>query len=87
MIRDVWRPEPAPSWVAAIPSLRRPALVPDFARRLASALGLPFATALRRVRETPEQKTMENSAQQMANIADAFEAVAGLVDGRTGSSR
>ena len=79
MIRDVWRPEPAPSWVAAIPSLRRPALVPDFARRLASALGLPFAAALRRVRETPEQKTMENSAQQMANIAGAFEAVAGLV--------
>jgi len=79
MIRDEWRPEPAPSWVTAVPSFRYPVLVPDFARRLASALGLPFAAALRKVREAPEQRTMENSAQQMANIAGAFEALPDLV--------
>ena len=79
MIRDVWRPEPAPSWVTAVPSFRYPVLVPDFAGRLASALGLPFAAALRKVREAPEQRTMENSPQQMANIAGAFEALPDLV--------
>jgi ATP-dependent DNA helicase RecQ len=79
MIHDVWRPEPAPSWVTAVPSFRYPALVPDFARRLASALGLPFAVALRKVREAPEQRTMENSARQMANVAGAFEALPELV--------
>jgi ATP-dependent DNA helicase RecQ len=80
MIRNVWRPEPAPTWVTAVPSLRRPTLVPDFAARLARALDLPFVQALQKRRDTPQQKTMENSAQQMANIADAFEVVQGTVD-------
>jgi ATP-dependent DNA helicase RecQ len=77
MIRDDWRPEPAPSWVTTVPSLRRPTLVPDFAARLAAKLGLPFEDCLRKIRETPPQKTMENSAQQMANIAETFEVVDG----------
>ena len=38
LIRE-WRPEPAPVWVTCIPSLRNPNLVPDFAERLAAALG------------------------------------------------
>jgi ATP-dependent DNA helicase RecQ len=79
MIRSTWHPEPAPVWVTALPSLRRPTLVPDFAARLARALGLPFVQALRKRRETPQQKTMENSAQQMANIAGVFEAVEGTI--------
>ncbi|MCY4534520.1 MAG: hypothetical protein OXB91_04080, partial [Bryobacterales bacterium] len=36
-----WRPDPSPTWVAAIPSLRNPSLVPDFACRLAAGLNLP----------------------------------------------
>jgi ATP-dependent DNA helicase RecQ len=80
MIRSSWRPEPAPVWVTAVPSHRRQTLVSDFAARLARALGLPFVEALRKARETPPQKTMENSAQQMANVAGAFEAVRGTID-------
>ena len=68
-----------PSWVTAVPSLRRPRLVPEFAARLAAKLGLPFVDCLRKIRETPPQKTMENSAQQMANIAESFEVVGGVL--------
>ncbi|HEY7032478.1 MAG TPA: RecQ family ATP-dependent DNA helicase [Thermomicrobiales bacterium] len=79
LIRRRWQPAPAPGWVTAVPSLRHPGLVPDFAARLAGALELPFRPALVKVRETPEQKTMQNSAQQVANIASAFRAEARLV--------
>ncbi|HET7694105.1 MAG TPA: RecQ family ATP-dependent DNA helicase [Vicinamibacterales bacterium] len=79
MVREHWRPQPAPEWVAAVPSRRRPSLVPEVAARLADALGLPFVDALRRVRDSEEQRTMENSARQMANVAGAFEAVTEVV--------
>jgi len=63
-----WNPQPAPSWVTSIPSLRHPDLVPDFARRLAAALNLPFHSVLEKTDNRPEQKTMANSAQQARNI-------------------
>jgi ATP-dependent DNA helicase RecQ len=63
-------------WVTAIPSLRSGELVPDFARRVAGALGLPFVDAVRRSRDAPPQREMQNSAQQVANVRGAF-AVAG----------
>ncbi len=63
-----WQPQPPPSWVTAIPSLRHPDLVPDFARRLAAALGLPFRMVLTKVDDRPEQKTMANSTQQARNV-------------------
>jgi ATP-dependent DNA helicase RecQ len=63
-----WSPEPAPAWVTCVPSLRHRELVPDFARRLATALDLPFAPALVRSEEREEQKTMENSTQQARNV-------------------
>ncbi len=63
-----WRPDPFPQWVTAVPSLRHPELVPDFARRLAEALGLPFHDALAKTDARPEQKTMANSVQQARNI-------------------
>ena len=50
------------------PSQRHPALVPDFAQRLAHALRLPFHPVLAKTDERPEQKTMENSTQQARNI-------------------
>ncbi|MBN2303298.1 MAG: RecQ family ATP-dependent DNA helicase [Anaerolineae bacterium] len=62
-----------PTWVTAVPSLRRPMLVPDFARRLAQALGLAYRDAVRNTRRCPEQKTMQNSWQQALNVRDAFE--------------
>lgn len=81
MIRNEWQPDPAPTWVTAVPSLRHPTLVPDFAQRLAVRLKLPFVACIRKIRETAPQKTMENSAQQMANIAGTFEVVGGTQPG------
>ena len=67
-----WSPEPAPTWVTCVPSLRHPELVPDLARRLADALGLPFDPVITMVRPTESQKHMDNSAQQVTNLAGAF---------------
>lgn len=71
MIRE-WNPQPAPTWVTAAPSLRHPELVPDFASRLAAALGLPFHMVLEKTDERPEQKTMANSTQQARNVDGAL---------------
>ena len=51
-----------------MPSLRHPDLVPDFAKRLANALDLPFYPALIKVEHCQEQKYMANSMQQAYNI-------------------
>jgi ATP-dependent DNA helicase RecQ len=74
LIQTRWRPNPPPAWVTAVPSRRHPALVMGFAQRLADRLGLPCQVALEKVQEVPEQKTMENRAQQAANVAAAFRA-------------
>ena len=71
MIRR-WNPTPAPTWVTSIPSRRHPALVPDFARRLAEALQLPFCRALVKIRDNAEQKEMHNSPMQEQNAKGAF---------------
>jgi ATP-dependent DNA helicase RecQ len=56
------------AWVAAIPSPH----VPEFARRLAGALGLPYADVVERVQARPPQREMANAAQQVANVRGAF---------------
>ncbi len=81
LIRDRWSPDPQPEWVACVPSMTHPELVPDFARRLASALELPFADVVRKARENQPQKRMENSAQQLRNVWGAFEAAGDLPKG------
>jgi ATP-dependent DNA helicase RecQ len=75
-VLDQWGPEPFPEWVCAVPSLRQPELVPDFARRLAGALGLPCFDLVERVGDGPPQREMENSSQQAANVRGQFEVVA-----------
>ena len=67
MVRT-WAPQPTPAWVACIPSRRHPELVPDFARRLATALNLPFHPVLEKADDRPAQKEMENSSQQARNV-------------------
>jgi ATP-dependent DNA helicase RecQ len=67
LVRE-WNPQPAPAWVTCIPSLRHPKLVPDFARRLASELRLPFRDAIVKTGARPEQKTMANSTHQARNV-------------------
>ena len=52
-----WAPQPPPVWVTCVPSRRHPDLVPDFARRLASALNLRFHAVLEKTDDRPEQKT------------------------------
>lgn len=68
-----WSPDPTPEWVTCIPSLNRPTLVPDFAKRLADSLGIPFSLAIEKVKATPAQKEMQNSFQQAHNLDGAFE--------------
>ena len=65
---EKWNPQPVPEYVTCIPSQRHPDLVPDFARRLAESLHLPFKQVLIKTEDRPEQKTMANSSQQARNI-------------------
>ena len=63
-----WSPQPAPTWVTCVPSLRNPTLVPDFATRLANALNLSFRVAIEKTDSRPEQKKFNNSFQQARNV-------------------
>ena len=74
-----WNPRPTPEWVTCVPSHRHPALVPEFARRLAAQLGLPFVGCVRKTRATDLQKTRQNSFQQASNLENAFEVEEGSV--------
>ena len=72
LISNRWQPDPMPTWVTCVPSRRHQTLVPDFARRLAHRLGLPFVECIRKVRDTEPQKTRTNSFQQIQNLLGAF---------------
>lgn len=72
MINERWNPQPRPTWVTCIPSLRRPELVPSFAKRLAKKLGIPFYDTITKVEETPPQKQQENSYFQAKNLDGVF---------------
>jgi Superfamily II DNA helicase len=76
-----WRPQPDPTWVTCIPSRRHPELVPDFARRLAARLGLPFHLVLSKTDDRPEQKHMANSTQQARNVDGALALVGAIPAG------
>jgi ATP-dependent DNA helicase RecQ len=71
MVRE-WNPQPRPAWVTCVPSLNRPALVQEFAKRVAQNLQLPFHPAVQKIRQTPPQKVMQNSFQQAHNLDGAF---------------
>lgn len=79
LIQERWNMAPAPTWLTCIPSSRHPELVPDFARRLAAALGIPFHPVINKTRHTEEQKGMENRYHQCHNLDGAFEIQAGEV--------
>ena len=70
-----WAPVPSPEWIACIPSMQRPELVPDFACRLANLLKLPYQVALHKVVDNPPQKNMANSAHQCRNLIDTMQIV------------
>lgn len=81
MIKE-WNPQPAPSWVTCVPSLRHPNLVASFAKRLAFALELPFNAVIAKTDARPEQKTMANATQQARNIDGSLALIGQLDPGR-----
>jgi len=68
-----WKPQPAPQWITAVPSLTHPLLVSSFAERLARRLKLSFRPCVGKIAATPAQKEMQNSFQQARNLDGAFE--------------
>lgn len=72
MIVERWQPNPFPEWLTCIPSLRHPDLVPDFAKRLAEKLGIPFKPIILKVKDTKPQKEQENSFHQCQNLDGVF---------------
>lgn len=72
LIRNRWDAAGPVAWVTCIPSTRHPNLVPDFAARLATALGVPFRAVIQKSRETEPQKNMENRFHQCNNLDRAF---------------
>jgi len=72
MLKDRWQPTPAPEWVTCVPSLNHPTLVPDFAVRLADALGLPFKPVVKKVKENEPQKVQQNRFHQCRNLDGVF---------------
>ncbi|MGL5335858.1 MAG: RecQ family ATP-dependent DNA helicase [Enterovibrio sp.] len=72
MILERWLPNPSPEWVCCVPSKRHPELVPDFARRLAAYLGLPFVDVVSKVQDNEQQKHQENSFHQCRNLDGVF---------------
>ncbi len=61
-----------PTVVTAVPSLRRPALVPNFAKRLAQAIKLPYYDLIEHIEQHPAQSEMNNSFQQATNLIDRY---------------
>jgi ATP-dependent DNA helicase RecQ len=72
LIRNKWKPTPAPEWVTCVPSRRHPELVQGFARRLAAELGIPYRQALTKRRDQKPQKEMQNSPTQVRNLLGGF---------------
>lgn len=72
MIRDRWQPTPAPAWITCVPSRNNPALVPDFANRLANALALPFLPVVTKVKHNEPQKGQQNRFHQCQNLDGVF---------------
>ncbi len=72
MIEQRWQPGPAPEWVCCVPSRNHPELVPDFAKRLAARLGLPFTDAISKVKDNQPQKGQQNRFHQCRNLDGAF---------------
>lgn len=72
MITQRWKPEPFPEWLTCIPSLRTPSLVPDFAKRLAERLEIPFRSVIVKIKDTEPQKEQQNSFHQCKNLDGVF---------------
>lgn len=81
MLRDRWQPDPSPEWVTCVPSRSHPVLVPDFAARLAQALGLPFVPAVIKMKGNEPQKEQQNRFHQCRNLDGVFAIDGEIPDG------
>lgn len=81
MIVDRWRPTPGPTWVTCVPSRNHPELVPDFARRLAVRLNLPFVEAVIKTHDNRPQKLQQNRYHQCRNLDGVFAITPGIPNG------
>ncbi len=72
MMHERWQPEPTPEWVTCVPSRNHPDLVPDFARRLAERLRLPFEPVVTKIRDNEPQKEQQNRFHQCRNLDGVF---------------
>ncbi len=59
-------------WVTAVPSLRRPELVPGFANSLAERLQLPYTETIEKVEDNICQKELNTSFRQHRNAEASF---------------
>jgi ATP-dependent DNA helicase RecQ len=80
-IQTVWEPTPGPAWVTAVPSGDEGSQVADLAQRIAEGLGLPYETALQKVKTTDPQHELANSYQKRWNVEGAFEATESIRSG------
>ena len=74
-----WRPDPAPTWVTALPSAHEPGMVEAFGRSLAARLGLPYADVFRAGAGGVPQAEVHNSVQQARNACEKLAVDAGAV--------
>ena len=58
--------------IVYVPSITRPSLVKDFAHKLALLFKIPCYNAIEKIKQTPPQKSMENSALQYENVTNCF---------------
>lgn len=72
MLEERWAPEPYPTWITCVPSLRHPDLVPTFTQQLSERLDLPFYPVVIKKNETSAQKNQQNSYFQCRNLDGAF---------------
>jgi ATP-dependent DNA helicase RecQ len=72
MIQE-WNLTPSPKWITSVPSLNHTTLVPDFAKRLAKKMNLPYRESIVKIKQNKPQKLMENRFHQCHNLDGAFE--------------
>lgn len=60
------------SVITFVPSLRRPSLVKEFAIELANKLGIICVDTIEKMKDTDEQKLMQNSEMQLKNLTGVF---------------
>jgi ATP-dependent DNA helicase RecQ len=72
MIRNRWRPAPAPAWITCIPSRNHPTLVSNFSGRLANRLGLQLILVVIKIKDNEPQKEQQNRFHQCRNLDGVF---------------